>query len=1214
MEDGEARRSLNDVSGTSDATWEQLLEHGQFLRALARALVADDSRAADVEQSTWLAVAEHPPNDAARARGWLRRVATNIARQFERGERRRARREAASATGEALPAAVAAAQEIEAQQLVLEAVRGLDDKYRTVIVLRFYEDLGTGAIAERLALPLATVRTQLQRALTILREQLDAKFHGKRGQWQRALVPLAGEIARHVGAPAVAAIALLTLGLVIAGWWSVHRRTPRPAPALPATSAPAAQAGPKAAAAPPSTPADEAAAHRESVATRDRFDGLVVDSMGRPIEGARIDLFDDFSRRLHGSKPKQAVRSDTRGRFALVDVGFGEWDVVVSRDGFVTSRAYLERSLGGSFLRTLLRYEPRATIVLEDARTVRGVVVDPNGRPVTAAAVIEFDQTRCLEGIPSEATVDERGCFELSGVPLETVEIIAVAPGLGVTPAELRNGQGEMTIRMSSAPSCSLDVTVCDAQGRPLTDTEVELTLKAPTSFGLPFLPQTNQLPSRFAVRPLPAEGRLVRSDLPPGDCEVHVWSHAPVDPIPAATVVLDPAAPKSLELRASAPRTPVTLRGVVKECDGTPIANTVVVAGGLAKPAPTARTDAQGRFEITAATSSGGGAGLFLDDCDRVLLDPKWDRGVVGVDARATSPLELTAEHAASIHGRAATAEGAPAGDVVLELHVVGADRRDVLATAITDPNGHFAFDSLPPRSAPAEVVVVRGSTHEPLPERFDLRAGSIRGDVALIVPPIGSIRGRVLDSKGNPKPGVRMHRDLAPAIPEELTNRAGEFLMADLPDGDYTVQVLPHDVPAPGDDSMRKVKIAEGRRVDGVEFTLDDRLPETASISGRIVLSGDGPRRGVQFNVDAINDAGEIVSGGTEPQNFRLDRLAPGHYRVLAKTAYDEPIAADGPVTSWVSKIVEAQTGGAGVVIDFPPANESARVLARFTSTEGELAGTQVDWELSTDLSEEEGQSVMAQRAQLGNGEFRLLVATPGTYRISFGIDFEGFFSRVVTVPARGDVDLGEIPIEKKKIHGVVTDRLGTPIANALVVDDSNLEWLMTIDQGAKPDPGTKRIKTDAKGEFTIPLGMSGLCFWKKGFAPRRFSSGEDPQPADNVFVLLPAADLKLTNFPAGMGRAAAVNWVVTLVWNDAESELHGYPAARGFGFSAGSGSLEFFRLPAGRHVLHLWKKTAESRSDDDPPPPAPNSSYAWPIELRAGEVTTFDIAAHW
>ena len=72
---------------------EDLLAHRQWVRALARRLAADESRADDLEQETWLAAMEHPPRDARSPRGWLGAVMRNLRRNERRGEYRRDRRE-----------------------------------------------------------------------------------------------------------------------------------------------------------------------------------------------------------------------------------------------------------------------------------------------------------------------------------------------------------------------------------------------------------------------------------------------------------------------------------------------------------------------------------------------------------------------------------------------------------------------------------------------------------------------------------------------------------------------------------------------------------------------------------------------------------------------------------------------------------------------------------------------------------------------------------------------------------------------------------------------------------------------------------------------------------------------------------------------------------------------------------------------------------------
>ncbi|MEM1453210.1 MAG: sigma factor-like helix-turn-helix DNA-binding protein, partial [Planctomycetota bacterium] len=79
----------------------------------------------------------------------------------------------------------------------------LDEPYRTVVLLRFFEELPPRAIAKRTGRPVETVRKQTQRGLERLREALQARY-GDRGAWAVALLPLAGPGVVRAGAGAAA--------------------------------------------------------------------------------------------------------------------------------------------------------------------------------------------------------------------------------------------------------------------------------------------------------------------------------------------------------------------------------------------------------------------------------------------------------------------------------------------------------------------------------------------------------------------------------------------------------------------------------------------------------------------------------------------------------------------------------------------------------------------------------------------------------------------------------------------------------------------------------------------------------------------------------------------------------------------------------------------------------------------------------------------------
>ena len=85
------------------------------------------------------------------------------------------------------------------QRELVEAVLGLDEPYRTTVLLRFFEELPQREIARRMQTSTGTVNSRLTRALSKLRETISRG--GGPTAWLRVLFPLLREPAT---APAVA--------------------------------------------------------------------------------------------------------------------------------------------------------------------------------------------------------------------------------------------------------------------------------------------------------------------------------------------------------------------------------------------------------------------------------------------------------------------------------------------------------------------------------------------------------------------------------------------------------------------------------------------------------------------------------------------------------------------------------------------------------------------------------------------------------------------------------------------------------------------------------------------------------------------------------------------------------------------------------------------------------------------------------------------------
>ncbi|HEV8113762.1 MAG TPA: sigma-70 family RNA polymerase sigma factor [Planctomycetota bacterium] len=194
---------------------ESLLQHREFVRALARSLVRDEHSAQDVVQETWLEALRHPPRNAAALSGWLARVVRSRAQNVARGESRRVVRERSVAREELDESDEKLHERVAMQHKVVEAVLALKEPYKTVVLLHYYEGLSPSQIAARRNTPAGSVRAQLSRAHDLLRERLDAEFGGSRAAWSVGLAALARGRTGMALAAKVAALAAFAAAVAV---------------------------------------------------------------------------------------------------------------------------------------------------------------------------------------------------------------------------------------------------------------------------------------------------------------------------------------------------------------------------------------------------------------------------------------------------------------------------------------------------------------------------------------------------------------------------------------------------------------------------------------------------------------------------------------------------------------------------------------------------------------------------------------------------------------------------------------------------------------------------------------------------------------------------------------------------------------------------------------------------------------------------------------
>jgi len=436
-----------------DPLGSDLLAQVEWVRRLARQLVAQPDRAEDLAQDTMVAALE-APRSARSLRPWLAGTARLLARQSARGEgRRRAREEQTRAdqSGRAAcgPEASELLQRAETQRALMDALLALEEPYRETLLLRFLEDLPPRKIAARQNVTVAAVKSRIQRGLERLRQRLDGKYGGPEA-WMAAILPLCAPPAGV--APVTVVLTTMSTSsqvilagaaaafLAILGWqfWpeqEAHDPQPSQAAAIaPAQQEPAAadpdrvEPGALTRQAAPQSPAADAAA---PAAAARMLEGRVVDTAGLPIAGARI-----LARKFGSGALREAegaadaaraalATADDAGRFALPAPAV-EIVLEAERERYLT---VLNCSVGPDTPRNLL-------LVMAPAVRLAGEVVDPLGAPVAGARVsvalpegfrARFGSVLDDADVTLPAAVtDARGAFDLPAAPAADASLLQV--------------------------------------------------------------------------------------------------------------------------------------------------------------------------------------------------------------------------------------------------------------------------------------------------------------------------------------------------------------------------------------------------------------------------------------------------------------------------------------------------------------------------------------------------------------------------------------------------------------------------------------------------------------------------------------------------------------------------------------------------------------------------------------------------------------------
>jgi RNA polymerase sigma-70 factor (ECF subfamily) len=160
-------------------------EHGGRIFTLALYLLGRREDAEDVTQEVLVRLWHHRDRiDSARTGAWVARVTRNLAIDYSRQRRLRAAVLVESADVEAMSVAVSrdatpdrAVIAGELRRTLEAAIAGLDEPYRSILVMREIQGLAYQEIAEALSMPLGTVKVYLHRARRRVRDAVRSEGH-----------------------------------------------------------------------------------------------------------------------------------------------------------------------------------------------------------------------------------------------------------------------------------------------------------------------------------------------------------------------------------------------------------------------------------------------------------------------------------------------------------------------------------------------------------------------------------------------------------------------------------------------------------------------------------------------------------------------------------------------------------------------------------------------------------------------------------------------------------------------------------------------------------------------------------------------------------------------------------------------------------------------------------------------------------------------------
>jgi len=726
----------------------ELLRHDQWLRRLAARLVHGHD-VDDLVQDTMHAALVGRLDPERPLQSWLARVARRLAARSRRAAVRRQRRERRAAVAEAVPSTDATVALLELQRRVAAAVAGMAEPYRTAILLRYYHDQDTAAIAAHCGCSHDAVRKRIERGLDELRTRLRDAY-GEEWRFAAPLVLMArrprvlGSTAAAgagtfmmlskpklaVAALCVAAASLLTYWATVAAGIGVAA-TPE-APPEAALTAPAIASA--------ATRAEAGDQHRSVVPTATEAPmpcrGRILDPSGTPLAGVTIVFAERLAEEIYADEARQETKAPRAPRPRIDLAALAVAGVSAADGAFAVGLErgqYLLAGAGFATLRAQLLTGPAEglLVVAAPAATVRCLVVDRSGSPIERARVTvrlpplgdfpaALDGTRDNSVPPTFTSAD--GSFTLD-LAAGLGELAIAHRGFLTAVQKVPATSGDLRIELRNVEQTHLVVTghVVDGAGLAIADAIVGLHGASARSdemgtFQLVFDSREHAPPpdsvlfaahAGYQTRILPGFGAQVAD---PDHRDVTVQLEGPALAI-AGRVVTASGEPQTGAL-VCLWNEPALLGNRTAEelamSDATAVAK---VGPGLRV---WSRTDAGGNFELTGLAAKDYRLRVLVDAPRAAITSEPVAAVSRGIEVR------LPAQLVHDIKGRVTTERGEPVAGVQVQSNLVlyragGCTFTDTVSKMVSAADGRFEL-----RSVPVEHAVLSCSGDPIVPCEF--------------------------------------------------------------------------------------------------------------------------------------------------------------------------------------------------------------------------------------------------------------------------------------------------------------------------------------------------------------------------------------------------------------------------------------------------------------------------------------------------------------